>query len=432
MFALSGCTIGERATEVALLNNNFSSNNQLIDRAAALITDTAAVRSEEEMEEESSQPILKISDEELFINLYERVNPAVVNIQAKSVPTPISYDGQSVPNQLPPILEFPRMPGFPYDDFWANPEMPMTPALPRQSQGSGFVYDEMGHIVTNNHVVDEADEIVVIFADGAEFEAVQVGADPDSDLAVLKIDGAPEGFLQPVPIASSSEFKVGQMVIAIGNPYGLSGSMSKGIISGLGRILPAEASQFSIPNIIQTDAAINPGNSGGPLLNLDGEVIGVNTAIASPNRSFAGIGYAVPANTVLDVVPQLIKSGEVEHPWLGIAGRTLARADAEAMELDADQRGVLITDVMVNSPAYESELRGSDQQLTVDGQPIRIGGDIITGVDGVEINQFDDLLSYVVGETEVGETISLQILRNGNEIELELTLSARPDEEKVG
>lgn len=360
-------------------------------------------------------------EEQTLVALYERLNPSVVNIRvvgemrANNVP-----EGDEEP--FPPM---PEIPGFP-----ELPEIEPIPPVPQSGVGSGFVYDKEGHIVTNNHVIANASRIVVTFADETEVDATLVGADPDSDLAVIKVDVDPER-LVPVTLGDSDALKVGQFVVAIGNPFGLEGSMTTGIISGLGRILPAGSAtpggpRFSIPEIIQTDAAVNPGNSGGPLLNMKGEVIGVNTAIESPVRAFGGIGYAVPANTIAQVIPQLIESGRVEHPWLGILGTPMGRELAQAMELDSDQRGVLVIEVIADSPAAKAGLQGSDQQTTIDGFTAQIGGDVIVQIDDQPVDDFDDLLTYIVRQTEVGETVTLTILRDGQPQEVELTLEARP------
>jgi 2-alkenal reductase len=207
--------------------------------------------------------------------------------------------------------------------------------------------------------------------------------------------------------------------------------MSVGIVSGLDRTLPAGARTisgqgFNIPNIIQTDAAINPGNSGGPLLTLDGEVIGVNTAIESPVRAFSGVGFAVPSNIVTRVVPDILDDGTVEHPWIGILGTELSSDLATAMELDADQQGVLVLEVTDGGPAADSDLQGSDQTATIEGQEVPLGGDVIIGIDSQPVNDFDDLLTYIVNQTEVGQTITLRVLRDGVEQEVSVTLKARP------
>ncbi|MBK8984711.1 MAG: trypsin-like peptidase domain-containing protein [Chloroflexi bacterium] len=346
--------------------------------------------------------------QDTLTNLYEQINPGVVNIQ-------VTLDsGASLPEGL---------------DLNSLPEN--HPFLtPQFGQGSGFVYSDEGYIITNNHVVEGANKITVVFADGTEADATLIGTDPGSDLAVIQVD-VPASKLNPVPVGSSDDLKVGQFVIAIGNPFGLDGSMTSGIISGLGRTLPADTttvtgSRFSIPAIIQTDAAINPGNSGGPLLNLAGEVIGVNTAIATESGTFSGVGYAVPAATVRQVVPQIIETGEIAHPWIGISGREMNGTLAEAMNMDADQRGVLVVEVVAGGPSDKAGLRASSDLVTIDGFEAAIGGDIIVGINGQQVVKFDDLLSYIVQKTAVGDTINLTVLRGGEQVEVSLTLEARP------
>jgi len=362
--------------------------------------------------------------EDRLTTLYEQLNDSVVNIRVSGgIQEVVIPDEESLPSPEPNL---PAIPGFP--DL---PDLEPFGPFPQGGEGSGFVYDAEGHIVTNNHVVAGAERIVVTFADGREAEATLVGTDPGSDIAVIQV-AVEADQLHPVTFADSEGLKVGQFVVAIGNPFGLNGSMSVGIVSGLDRTLPAEARTpsgqgFTIPDIIQTDTAINPGNSGGPLLNLDGEVIGVNTAIESPVRGFAGIGYAVPANIVTRVVPDILDDGVVEHPWIGIVGTALNSDLATAMELDADQRGVLVVEVVADGPAAESGLEGSDQTTTInglEGQPV--GGDIIIAVDDQPINDFDDLLTYIVNQTDVGQTIQLTVLRDSAEQEIAVTLGARP------
>lgn len=299
------------------------------------------------------------------------------------------------------------------------------------SEGSGFVYDKQGYIVTNNHVVEGAQQVVVTFSDDTQAAATVIGTDAQSDLAVIKVD-VPADELIPVTLGDSEALRVGQSVIAIGNPFGLDGTMTTGIVSALGRQLPAgsvtpNGSQYVIPGIIQTDAAINPGNSGGPLFNLQGEVIGVNTAIESAVRSSAGVGYAIPSNIVANVVPQLISSGRAQHPWLGISGTTLSSQVAAAMGLSEDQSGILISAVTNGGPAAQAGLRGATRQANIDGLTVPVGGDIITGVDGRAIEQFDDLLGYIVQHTQVGQTITLTVLRDGQPQTIQLTLAARPN-----
>ena len=287
-----------------------------------------------------------------------------------------------------------------------------------------------GHIVTNNHVVDGATKITVTFADGVEAAATVVGAAPATDLAVIKVD-VDASELHPLPLGSSDSLKVGQSVVAIGNPFGLAGSMSTGIVSGLGRLLAdggttASGQSYSIPDIVQTDAAINPGNSGGPLLDLAGNVIGVNTAIESAVRSNSGVGYAIPADLVARVAPALIATGKFEVSYLGISGSTLGADLARATGLDANQRGVLVGDVVTGGPADNAGLLGSSQDTTIDGLPVQVGGDVIVGVDGKPVQQFDDLLSYLVRHTSAGDQITLSILRNGQPMDLKVTLGVRP------
>jgi len=300
----------------------------------------------------------------------------------------------------------------------------------QQGSGSGFVWDQDGHIVTNNHVVDGADKIEVTFSDGTTVQATVVGTDPASDMAVLKVE-VPAAQLHPVRMADSTLVKVGQLAIAIGNPFGLENTMTVGIVSALGRSLPAESNSgdgtsYTIPDVIQTDAPINPGNSGGVLLNDQGEVIGVTSAIVSPVRASAGVGFAVPAAIVQNVVPVLITKGSYEHPWLGISGTTLDANLAQAMGLEANQRGALVIEVVSGSPAEQAGLQGSDRQVTIDGQQRQVGGDVIVALDGQPVKTFDDLVAYLFRSTEVGQKVTLTMLRDGREQQVEVTIAARP------
>ncbi|MFL7838191.1 MAG: S1C family serine protease [Candidatus Promineifilaceae bacterium] len=291
-----------------------------------------------------------------------------------------------------------------------------------EGEGSGFVYDAEGHIVTNNHVVSGANTIVVSFADGSQEEATIEGTAPDADLAIIKVAELPEG-VKPLALADTDTLKVGQIVVAIGSPFGLENTLTTGIVSGLDRLFPgAEApggGTYNIPDIIQTDAAINPGNSGGPLLNLQGAVIGVNTAIESPVRGSSGVGFAVPANVVAIIAPQLIESGSAATPWLGISGSELNATMAEALGLDADTRGIAIGEVITGGPAADAGLVAADPNGTS-------VGDVIVGIDDQEIRAFDDLLGYIVEHTIVGQTVELKVLRDGQIDSIPLTLQARP------
>lgn len=287
-------------------------------------------------------------------------------------------------------------------------------------QGSGFVYDTQGHIVTNNHVVEGARTIVVTFANGQQLPAELVGRDPSVDLAVIRVN--PNGqALTAVEMADSDTLRVGQLVVAIGSPFGLESSMTTGVISALNRLFPAEGSNgmsYQIPNIIQTDAAINPGNSGGPLLDIYGRVIGVNSAIESPVRGSSGIGYAIPANIVQAVVPQLIGGGAAQHPYLGLSGIVLTAEVAQRVGLPTNLQGIYVSTVVAGGPAATAGLQGGGS----DGA----GGDVITSIDGQPITEFDDLLGYLLQHTAVGQTVELQVLRNGTLYEVPVVLQARP------
>ncbi len=347
---------------------------------------------------------------------YAQVNPSVVNIRVV-----VKSEAPSAFSMLPDL------------PFFNQPSPQEPKEFYNQGLGSGFVWDEQGHIVTNNHVIDGADKIEVTFYDGTVREATFVGSDPDSDLAVLKVD-LPAEDLHPVVFADSTQINVGELAIAIGNPFGLQGTMTVGIVSAIGRSLPVdsdlvEGSSYTIPDLIQTDAPINPGNSGGVLVDELGRVIGVTFAIASPVRGSAGIGFAIPSAIVQKVVPDLISLGHFDHPWLGISGTSLTRDLAEAMGLDQDQHGAMVVDVIAASPADKAGLQGSDGSTEIDGQSVRVGGDVITAIDGQAIRTFDDLAAYLMAHTEVEQKVQLSILRDGEEKQIEVTLAARPTDE---
>lgn len=290
--------------------------------------------------------------------------------------------------------------------------------------GSGFIFDKEGHIITNNHVVRDSKKIDVTFTDGTSYRAKVVGTDPYADVAVLKIDVSPDK-LFPLPLGDSSKLKVGEQITAIGNPFGLSGSMTSGIVSQLGRLLPTGIG-FSIPDVIQTDTAINPGNSGGPLLNMKGEVVGVNTAIYSSDGSFSGVGFSIPSNVILKIVPVLIKDGEFHHPWVGISSANITPDLAELLNLK-DAKGVLVMTVVKDSPANKAGLRGSSETAVYDEIEYTIGGDIILSVDGNEVRKIDDILTHLQREKNVGDTLDLGIIRDGKAINVILTLEPRPE-----
>ena len=290
--------------------------------------------------------------------------------------------------------------------------------------GSGFVYDKEGRIITNNHVVEDAKEIEVTFLDGTIAEAEIVGTDPYVDLAVIDVD-VPESLLNPVKFGNSSQLVVGERVIAIGNPFGLEGTMTVGVVSALGRQMRAPRG-FVIVDVIQTDAAINPGNSGGPLLNMRGEVVGMNTAIVSGTGQFAGIGFAIPIDTIKRELPDLSEKGTYDHPYLGIEGMDVTPAIAEAMGLDPSTRGCLIVDVVEGGPAEKAGLRGGTTEAIIDGSRVKVGGDIIIGVDGHAVRQFYDLVLYMERHKRPGDRAVLTILREGKTMDVEVILGARP------
>lgn len=331
-------------------------------------------------------PSVISTDDQALVDLYTRVNPAVVNI------TIFASQGNMV--------------------------------LP-QSQGSGFVFDNQGHIVTNAHVVHGAEQIEVTFSEGHVRAATVVGEDLNSDLAVVKVDNMPAG-ITPLPLGDMQSLAVGQSVVAIGNPFGLEGTLTRGIISALGRSIPA-LTPFTIPESIQTDAAINPGNSGGPLLNLSGEVVGVNAQIETDgtNASNLGIGFAIPVSIVKLVVPDLISKGEHEWAWMGVSGLSVTPSLVDAMKLSVDS-GAYIASVFSGGPSEKAGLRGADQTVTVNGRQIDIGGDVITAIDGQTVNTFDDLLIYISLNTQPGQQVTLTILREGKNQEVSVTLEKRP------
>ncbi len=337
--------------------------------------------------------------EQQLIMLYQQASQAVVSIDV------VVDQSANLPPGHPPI----------------SPDGPT-------GQGSGFLFDTQGHIVTNHHVIDGASQIQVRFANGATVVADLIGSDPDSDLAVIKVTSLPEG-MRPLPLGDSRLVQVGQTAVAIGSPFGQPNTLTVGVISGLGRTLrgPSRSfGSFSIPNVIQTDAAINPGNSGGPLLNLRGEVIGVNTAISVSlgGSSFEGVGYAVSAQTVARVVPALIMHGRYDHPWLGISMTTIDTLFANRFGLPVN-RGVLIGVVQADSPAGVVGLRGGTREATYRGLPVLLGGDIILACNDVPIFSSDQLIG-LLDQYQVGDQVVLTIQRDGEQMQVTVTLAARP------
>jgi len=293
----------------------------------------------------------------------------------------------------------------------------------RTALGSGFLFDKEGHIVTNNHVVGDAKIVDVTFTNGDRLRANVTAVDPYIDIAVLKIikthnNTLDEAQLRPLPPGNSSALTVGDQVIAIGNPYGLAGTMTTGIVSQVGRLVPAPEVPYSVPDVIQTDAAINPGNSGGPLLNMEGNVVGVNFAALTQ-----GLGFAIPMNLIQDIVPRLIEKGNYTHPYLGFTGTTLTSDLAENMEnITDDIKGVVVNTLVQGGPVDRADLRGT----TTDQYGRRHGGDIIVGINGDNITEFEQLISYLEGNTVPGDKVVLKILRNGTELNLDAVMGVRP------
>ncbi|MDE1764911.1 MAG: trypsin-like peptidase domain-containing protein [Thaumarchaeota archaeon] len=290
--------------------------------------------------------------------------------------------------------------------------------------GSGFVYDKEGHIITNNHVVEGSTTVNVTFMDGNTYTAKVVGTDPDNDIAVIQIiDNFSDESLTPLILGNSSELQAGQQVVAIGNPFGLSNTMTTGIVSAVGRLLPNDNNAgYSMPDIIQVDAAINPGNSGGPLLDLEGQVVGMNTAIKTDTGDFSGIGFAIPSDTIKRIVPVLIKNGTYQHPYLGIAGRTMDPDIALANGLPRNFKGVVVEKVVKGGPADKAGMIAA----TLDDNNIPHGGDIITAIDGHQIKTIDDVIAYLDDSKAVGDKTTLTVSREGKSMDLTATLGVRP------
>ena len=329
---------------------------------------------------------------------------------------------------------------------------------PRSSAlGSGFIFDTSGHIITNDHVVrnrsfndtntnnTNTNNVTVTFLDERSFKAKIIGSDPFSDLAVLQIENPQNQSMVPLVLSNSSEVKIGEHVIAIGNPFGLSGSMTEGIVSGLGRVIPSQnpegppgpelmpdeenrlvpPTSFSIPEIIQTDAAINPGNSGGPLLNLKGQVIGINSAIFSLTGAYTGVGFAIPASTLQRVVPVLISEHSYKHPWIGISGVDLNEEIASAMKLNTT-KGFLVIDTSPGGPAAKAGIQGGDKMVEINGRETNLFGDVIVKIDNQNVSKIDDILIYLEQQKKVGQSVNLTVIRDGKLETINVVLAERP------
>ena len=383
------------ATGCGLVDLTISTSEQQQDATAlptAMPTATAVEQREEPaaFDEQAAANDL----EARVIDVYDAASPSVVNVTNRSTV---------------------------YNRFFG--------ASPQEGTGSGFVYDDQGHIVTNYHVIEGADEILVTLADGQVYEAEAVGSDPTNDLAVLRVDPSVE--LPPaLALGDSSRLQVGQFVVAIGNPYGLQRTLTTGVVSALGRVIEGAEDDSFIGEAIQTDAAINPGNSGGPLLDLQGRVIGVNSQIISSSGSSAGIGFAVSSNTLARVIPELIAKGYYAHPWLGIepldlSSSTVATLRQYGVEVGADS-GVLVLETTAAGPADRAGVRGGDQYLRLGRYRLPVGGDVIIAVNGQAIEGLQDLTIYLENNTAIGDSVQLTVLRDGRELTVAVTIGEEP------
>ena len=395
LLALPGCgAVGQLAVQ-SVLPAAVQSQQESANTATLTAPETSAL----------TQGTVLDELESTLSGIYENVNPSVVSIQ-------VTKKVSTMSQQLP---------------FYTAPQTPEDQY--QQGAGSGFVWDTQGHIVTNYHVVENADKISVQFSDGSIASAEVVGTDADSDLAVIKVD-VPADRLYPVTVADSTQVHVGQLSVAIGNPFGLENTMTVGFVSAVGRSMLADlenmtGTNYTIPDIIQTDAPINPGNSGGVLLNEDGEVIGVTSAIISPVQASVGIGFAIPSAIVSKVVPALIADGSYTHAWLGISGTTLTPDVAQAMNLDENQRGALVITVQEDGPAGKAGLQGSGGQITVDGQDLPTGGDVIISIEGNTVKTFDDLVANLA-RLSAGQKVQVTVIRDGKTQDIDVTLGERP------
>jgi len=297
--------------------------------------------------------------------------------------------------------------------------------VPERGTGSGFVIDDRGLILTNNHVVENTESLEVTLADKSKVAAKLVGRDPENDVAVIRVTVTGEK-LTPLRLGDSSQLQVGQMAIAIGNPFGLDRTITRGVVSAIGRSLKSDSGR-QIRNVIQTDAAINPGNSGGPLLNSRGEVIGINTAIFTPSGGSVGIGFAVPVNTAKKLLPQLVARGRASHPWLGISGMDINPTVAKALSLPVKE-GVMIAQVTPNGPAARAGLRGSQRRVRVGNFMVNVGGDIIQHLDGETIATVDDLTAFLDDRKKAGDDVRVNVLRDGKPLALIVRLGELPED----
>ncbi|GIK37225.1 MAG: 2-alkenal reductase [Chloroflexota bacterium] len=375
---------------------------------------------------QAAQPAAQLSQDE--VNLIAAYEQALIDIYRNAVPSVVNIRvTQKVEAQTSDQFDF----GFPFGPE-GRPRSQSPEEFYNRGQGSGFVWDKEGHIVTNYHVIAEATDVEVAFANGTTAKAEVLGADPDADLAVLKVD-LPATELQPLALGDSDALQVGQLAIAIGNPFGQEFTMTSGIISAVGRVMRSGNGPFSVPEAIQTDAPINPGNSGGPLLDRQGRVIGINSQIISQSGANAGVGFAVPINIAQQIVPTLIKGESYEYAWLGISGAPLTAEVADFMKFPADTKGALVIDVMQDSPADKAGLKGSDKTLQIAGAEYQLGGDVITVINDQPVEDMDDLITYLIEQTRPGDQVTLDVIRaDGQQEKVEVVLEARPRLEVSG
>ena len=361
--------------------------------------------------------------EQVIGGVHTQVLPSVVNIvvvnrvSADNLPPWLSRPS---PFAQPPDPDLPEQP----DDESADPQ---DDFFFRNGQGSGFVWDSNGHIVTNHHVIENADRIIIMFADGSEARAEIVGSDPASDLAVLKIDVDADD-LAPLALGDSNAVSVGQLAIAIGNPFGQEFTTTTGIVSAVGRTIRSSRTPYSVPKIIQTDAPINPGNSGGPLLDRQANVIGIAAQIITEDGANSGVGFAIPINTAKQIIPELIEDGEFRYSWLGIRGTNLRPESAEMMDVDPATRGAHIIELAPDGPAEQAGFAGSDRTESAEDGNFPVGGDIIIAVNDAPIASMDDLIIYLLENTLPGDTVSMSVIRDGGETAtIRVTLGERPE-----
>ena len=364
-----------------ILNSTQDTSNKTIDNKAL-------ININEEKNKFDNLQLLKAKESQLN-TIYSTSLPSIVHIKVR----------QTVPG------------------FFQNQE--------RTGEGSGFVWDTEGHIVTNYHVVATASIVDVEFADGAQYPASVIGLDPNSDLAILKVDSN-EKTLIPLNLGDSTNVKVGNHTIVIGSPFGQEFSMSSGIVSAIKRTVPSQNAMFSIPNVIQTDAAINPGNSGGPVMDIDGNVIGINSQIMSRTGGSQGVGFAIPINSVKKIIPTLIRGEKFEYPYIGITGMDLNANLKNALKIDLNVKGVMVVDVVKGSPADLGGLLGYTGTVSDNNNSYPSGGDILTAINTIPIKSMGDLLTILFSNHSPGDSVTFTILRNSNQLDLNITLIARP------